>query len=621
VPDLLDDLLSAPGHRPFAVLHRSGGGGVEVLTGDVVDVDRLADIPLPGDTPTGATASVLAAVSYRQVAERGLVCHDDGAPLRCLVVRASQVLALDDVLARLPQEPVGVTSRGFDVDDDTYAELVRRVVEDEIGTGEGANFVLRRDHLGVASASPAVTALRVLRRLLVAEPGAYWTFALHAGDLTMVGATPERHVSCAGGEVVMNPISGTYRFPASGPSGAGLLDFLADEKETDELFMVVDEELKMMSRVCARGGQVVGPMLKQMGALAHTEYLLHGHSDLDVREVLRQTMFAPTVTGSPMENAARVIARHETSGRGHYAGVLALIGQDDAGRRTLDAPILIRTAYLTPDGGVRVPVGATLVRHSDPSSEVAETHAKAAGVLAALGVLPAARRPRSEVRLVDHPGVAEALARRNDALAGFWLRPQHDAPVPALAGRTALLVDAEDAWTDMLAHLLRRLGMTATTCRWEEAPDRPDTDLLVAGPGPGDPRELGDPRIAALDRLIRRRRADSRPLLAVCLSHQVLAGQLGLTVAPLPAPHQGTQRVIDLFGRDVTVGFYNTFAARRPATGLPGVRISADAGTGVVHAIQAPGVASVQFHLESLLSPDGVDVLTALATDLLRADS
>jgi phenazine biosynthesis protein phzE len=630
-PDLLDHLIRNPDARPFAVLHRSDGPGVEILVGDMVDVERLADIPLPELTPGSATLQVLALVPYRQVTERGFVCHDDATPLRCLLVRGVQVLEVAEVVDRLPAEPPRVTAGAFDVDDAAYADLVARVITDEIGTGAGADFVLRRDHVSHTEDPPGLTALRVLRRLLTAEPGAYWTFAVHAGDVTMVGATPERHVSSsAGGEVVMNPISGTYRFPADGPAADGLLSFLADPKETEELFMVVDEELKMMSRICTAGGQVIGPRLKQMSALAHTEYLLRGTTGLDVREVLRETMFAPTVTGSPVENAARVIARYETTGRGYYSGVLALMGQDGEGRRTLDAPILIRTAHLSGSGEVRVPVGATLVRQSDPASEVAETHAKAAAVLRALGVIPPpANRPPTPP-LDRHPGIAAALVRRNTALADFWLQPQRDRPVPALAGRTALLVDAEDDWTAMLAHLLRRLGMTATVRRWtaDGAGDLPPDafDLLVAGPGPGDPRRLDDLRIRTLHRLVRERRQSGLPLLAVCLSHQVLAAQLGLTVAPLPAPHQGTQRRIDLFGSPVRVGYYNTFAAfttpsqdkdrSQDATGL---RIAADPVSGEVHALRGPGFASVQFHLESLLSPDGATVLGDLAGSLLSS--
>ena len=158
--------------------------------------------------------------------------------------------------------------------------------------------------------------------------------------------------------------------------------------------MVVDEELKMMSAVCPDGGRIRGPFLKRMSRLTHTEYLLEGRSALDPREVLRRTMFAPTVTGSPMGNACAVIARHETTPRGYYAGVLARFTPRRGGV-DLDAPILIRTAYVDGAGRVRVPVGATLVRHSDPAGEVAETRAKAAGMLTALGALPRTRRAPS----------------------------------------------------------------------------------------------------------------------------------------------------------------------------------------------------------------------------------
>src|SRR5262249_17271200 len=159
-----------------------------------------------------------------------------------------------------------------------------------------------------------------------------WTFAVHTPERTLVGASPEVHVRMAGGTVVMNPISGTYRYPAQGPSAASLLEFLNDPKEAEELTMVVDEELKMMATVCPpRGGVVGGPRLKEMAHLAPTEYELRGRSAMDVRQVLRETLFAATVTGSPVQNACRVIERHEPGGRGYYGGALALIGRDAGG--------------------------------------------------------------------------------------------------------------------------------------------------------------------------------------------------------------------------------------------------------------------------------------------------
>jgi phenazine biosynthesis protein phzE len=412
----------------------------------------------------------------------------------------------------------------------------------------------------------------------------------------------------------MNPISGTYRYPAAGPSRDGVLRFLADQKETEELYMVVDEELKMMAGICDLGGQVHGPYLKEMGHLAHTEYVLAGRSDLDVREILRGTMFAATVTGSPVPNACRVIAGYEPTGRGYYGAALALFGRAGDGSPTLDSPILIRTVYIDPAGQVRLPVGATLVRHSRPADEVAETHTKAAGVLAALGLVPATADLPERPPLAADPQVAAALARRNRHLSAFWLRPQSRAD---RSGVRCLVVEAGDGWAAMLAHLLRTLGHDADVRPWDDLPGLGGYGLVVPGPGPGDPRELTVPKMAVLDELVGRLLRQRIPLLAICLGHQVLCGRLGLPLIAKDEPFQGTQREIGLFGRPEKVGFYNTFAAQAPAEPPPGIEISADPVSGEIHAVRGPGFAGVQFHAESILTANGPAIIDGLITGLL----
>lgn len=607
----LTDLLTDP--RPFALIRRENADHLELYTGTVTTVDRLADIPLPAGPPGLRT---LALVPYRQVGERGFAHVDDGAPLECLLIEDAARVPLDAV----PAGPVRTSGpHGFDVDDVTYAEVVARVLREEIGRGEGANFVIHRTYTAQLDGDPLATGLAALGNLLATERGAYWTFLVHTGSRTLVGATPERHVSVEDGLVMMNPISGTFRHDGD------LLAFLADPKETDELYMVLDEELKMMATVADHGGQVVGPYLKEMAHLTHTEYLLAGRGGRDVREVLRETMFAPTVTGSPIENACRVIARHERRGRRYYGAVLALLGSDDEGRQTLDAPILIRTAELTPDGRLRVPVGATLVRHSTPDGEVAETHAKAAGVLGALG-LGDGRVPRTPaLSRADDPAVRAALAARNDHLARFWLdahpRPETLA-VPALAGRTALVVDGEDTFTGMLAHQLRALGLAVEVARWDAAFDAGPADLLVVGPGPGDPTSVQDPKMASLRAQLIARLGAGTPLLAICLGHQLLAGLLGLRLHRRDAPYQGVQRVVDLFGVPRRVGFYSTYTALSAAAAVDSpygrVALARDAGDGAVHALRGPGFAGLQFHPESVLSEDGLAVLADLVPTLIR---
>lgn len=566
----LDGLLADS--RPFALLRRRAPGHdhdtVELLLGPVTEHDRLADLPDEG----------LALVPFRQIRERGFDVRDDGTPLLALTPEERYDIPLAEALDRLPAHEVHVEGGGFDVGDEEYAEIVGRVLEEEIGAGEGANFVIRRTYGGRIAGFGRADALALFRRLLEGERGAYWTFVVHTGDRTLVGASPEVHVRMSGGTVVMNPISGTYRYPAEGPTPEHLLRFLADGKEIEELSMVVDEELKMMCTVGDMGGVVVGPRLKEMAHLAHTEYELRGRSSLDAREVLKETMFAATVTGSPVQNACRVIERHEPFGRdgvgrGYYAGALALLGRDSGGAQTLDSPILIRTADIDAEGRLRVPVGATLVRGSDPAGEVAETHAKAAGVLAALGVRPS--RPRAEAgrpRLADDPRVRAALDGRRASLAPFWLRMQE--PTDALTGH-ALVVDGEDTFTAMLAHLLRSSGLTVSVRRYDE-PGLREAVLghegpVVLGPGPGDPSDPDDPKMRFLRALAAEVIRDHRHgVLGVCLGHELIAAELGLDIVRKEVPYQGRRRRSTSSGgarrSASTTASPRTATTRRPAS-------------------------------------------------------
>ncbi|MEU6977166.1 MULTISPECIES: anthranilate synthase family protein [unclassified Streptomyces] len=623
LPRLLSRLLddSCP---PFALLRRRTPGRdhdtVEVLIGPVHEAGRLAELPV-GPRPT------LALVPFRQIRERGFEVRDDGTPLSVLVAEEAYELPLAEVLDRLPAHDVRVEGGGFDVGDEEYGRIVRRVIDEEIGGGEGANFVIRRTYTGEIPGFGRADALALFRRLLAGERGAYWTFVVHTGDRTLVGASPEVHVRMSGGTVVMNPISGTFRYPSgAAPTAEQLLSFLSDRKETEELSMVVDEELKMMCTVGDRGGVVIGPRLKEMAHLAHTEYELRGRSSLDVREVLRETMFAATVTGSPVQNACRVIERHEVGGRGYYAGALALLGTDENGAQTLDSPILIRTADISPGGRLRVPVGATLVRHSDPAGEVAETHAKAAGVLTALGVREGRPADAGTVppRLAEDPRVRAALDARRADLAPFWLRMQ--ARSAELSGH-ALVVDAEDTFTAMLAHLLRSSGLEVSVLRYDE-PGLRELALahegpVVLGPGPGDPSDAADPKMRFLRGLTAELlRGHRHGLLGVCLGHELIAAELGLEIVRKRVPFQGAQVRIDLFGQERTVGFYNSFTARcdeRTATelALHRIEVSRDTGTDEVHALRGPGFAGVQFHPESVLTKEGAAVTASLLAGVL----
>ncbi len=613
-------------HEAWAAIRLRDSATVTLVGGSRSELERLVDVPLEGGAPEpGRRFDRLLAVPYRQVAERGFEVHDDGAPLTVVTIDSETEVRLPDLLEVLPDEPVEFEDRGgFDSSDEEYGVVVDRIITDEIGNGEGANLVVGRHYRAKLAGWDTRKALTVFRRLLEKERGAYWTYVFFTGDRFLIGASPERHVSVHGGDVRMNPISGTFRLQGLGDPvlrREKLLEFLADEKEIYELFMVVDEELKMMCDICNEGGQVLGPFLKPMTHLVHTEYLLAGRTSRDVREVLRDTMYAATVTGSPVENACRLIKKYETEGRGYYGAALALLGRDAQGQPTADSPIVIRTADVSPDGTLKVTAGATLVRDSDAASEVAETHAKAGGILSAFGLVPpAGSAPEGVAELAQDEDVLIALGSRNQRLSKFWLTDQGGSPpAPELKGKSAVILDGEDDFVNMLRHVLSVMGMTSSVVRHEDfAPGALDGfDLVIVGPGPGDPRESAHPKIAVFESAVDDLLASGQPFLSVCLGHQVLCSRLGIDLAYKDIVFQGTQSRVSLDGREENVGFYNTFVGRASSQLPEGVRVAADPESGDIHMVVGPHYRGVQFHAESILTEHGYELIHDLVLELL----
>ncbi len=613
--------LSIDTSRPFFLLRRKNETGVWACTGAIERSRDLAKIPMRSGAPGTDTLDSVSLVPFCQARERGWPVRDGGEEIVTLVVDNAEYHELSDVLPALPERANRLEGLSYDSTSAQYEETIRRIVSEEIGTGQGANFVIARRCQATIADFSADAVLGIFRSLLLNEFGTYWTFVMFDGERYVLGATPERHISARKSSVMMNPISGTFRKSPDGPRAdrESFLRFLEDDKETFELFMVTDEELKIMCELCDMGGAIVGPLLKEMSKLVHTEYLLLGNSGRDVVELVRGSMFAPTVTGSPVQSAFRVIERYEPESRGYYGATIALVGRDAEGQPTLDAPITIRTLEIDAEGQLVARVGATLVRGSDPASEVAETEAKLAGVLTAIESPSHEAPPRSRLLdLVDNEEVQIRLQRRNLYLSRFWFEPQSVSynAAPALLGKAVTIIDNEDGFANMLKRLVEQMGARVTVVGFADYADDDAADLTIVGPGPGNPTDAADPKMVRVREILDGLRAARRPFFAECLSHQILCHSLGLPVASKDIPFQGAQVVIDLFGTAERVGFYNTFAATADRA-LPGVDIAADADTGEVHALRGDGFFSVQFHPESILTPRGFELTRDALVGLL----
>ena len=584
---------------PYVLTHQDGK--THYASGEIRKQRLLSEVPRRGRWPG------FSLVPFSQLRERGFDVHDHGEEILSLVTADYRCIELSDVLP--PGHEPQVRALGaptFDMDDSEFEANVARLIKEEICRGEGSNFLLsRKARLQIADFDWKV-ANAIFRRLARNEFGAYMTFCFYDGERFFVGSSPERHVTIRRGVVQMNPISGTL--PKSLlKQRADLIEFLSDPKEINELFQVVDEELKMMSRICSSGGDVHGPYLKEMSTLIHTEYLLQGQTSGDYMDAFRDSMFAATMIGSPLENAARVIKKYERESRRYYSSALLVTGLDEGGEEFLDSAITIRTMEVSAQGEATIQSGASIVRDSVPERECREVKTKAAGVLRAIESAEPSRPTLSQYRdeLVD-----QILESRNRYLSRFWMEKQHRSYVePRLEGKSILIVDNADEFTHMLKHVLSHLGLKAQVVDYREAgPLVEHSELVLVGPGPGDPTDLSDAKMKTVHGIVQGLLERRQRFLAVCLGHQILCHRLGMEVTPRDPPLQGVQKSIDLFGYREPVGFYNTFFAQKPEQPPAGVEIASEPD-GRVTALRGPHFCSFQFHVESVLTTNSVPLL------------
>lgn len=147
--------------------------------------------------------------------------------------------------------------------------------------------------------------------------------------------------------------------------------------------MLIDLERNDLGRVCV-GGSVRVDEYMTVESYAHVHHIVSNVSGLKLEgvspiEVVRAMFPGGTITGCPKVRCMEIIAELEAVGRGAYTGAIGYLNRDGS----CDFNILIRT--ITAHGallGFRA--GAGIVADSVPEHELAETRAKAEGLLRAL---------------------------------------------------------------------------------------------------------------------------------------------------------------------------------------------------------------------------------------------
>jgi anthranilate synthase component 2 len=182
-----------------------------------------------------------------------------------------------------------------------------------------------------------------------------------------------------------------------------------------------------------------------------------------------------------------------------------------------------------------------------------------------------------------------------------------------------LLIDNYDSFTYNLAHLFGALGVEVKVLRNDELDadeaERLAPSHLVVSPGPGRPADAG----VSID--VVRRLGATTPTLGVCLGHQAIVeafgGEVGYARELLhgkasPVEHDGTGLFTGL-PAPFDAGRYHSLAATRVPDVLEPTAYAEDGEVMAVRHRTLP-VVGVQFHPESVLTPDG----PALARNFLE---
>lgn len=167
--------------------------------------------------------------------------------------------------------------------------------------------------------------------------------------------------------------------------------------------------------------------------------------------------------------------------------------------------------------------------------------------------------------------------------------------------KKALFIDFDDSFTFNVVQELTELGLIVEVMAWQDFISLTDHDLLVLGPGPGNPDDY-----QVLYPLIQEWLNQGKKIFGVCLGHQILWKMRGAEVARSHTPLHGQKVKLSLdsdwqqwlrISEHITVQRYNSLAVMDAGNGGDVVNFIQD---GEILMSRSPQIISYQFHPESM---------------------
>ena len=303
-----------------------------------------------------------------------------------LVGESDQLLkhlsTLVTVHARQQLDPLMPEALSIEADpDERFLSGVERIREWILA---GDVFQVNLSRAWRAYSPTPLSAVAVYRALARFNPAPFAGLACLPGG-TVISSSPERLVEVRGDDVQTRPIAGTR--PRSDCPNADRdlsAELIGNLKERAEHIMLIDLERNDLGRVC-RIGSIEVDELMVVESYAHVHHIVSNirgqlRPGISPVDVIAAVFPGGTITGCPKVRCMEIIAELEEQGRGFYTGSMGYLGLDGS----MDLNILIRSMVVA-GSQLSFRTGAGIVADSDPVAELAETRAKARGLLKALG--------------------------------------------------------------------------------------------------------------------------------------------------------------------------------------------------------------------------------------------
>lgn len=257
-----------------------------------------------------------------------------------------------------------------------------QTIVDQIQGGAFAKAVLARSVQVSSVDGQAFDIPATLQRLRHSYPEAY-VFAVQRGERYFIGATPERLVCSADGQMQTMALAGSAPRGKTDEEDQRLgAELLNSSKNQGEHHLVVETIQNALASLCSRVWVADTPRLLKLKNIQHLETplmgdLKAGHSLLEAIEELHPT---PAVGGYPRQAALAAIRAHEQLDRGWYAGPIGWIGAGGNG----EFAVALRSGLVEGQAATLF-AGCGIVASSDPESEYQESCWKLQVMLRALG--------------------------------------------------------------------------------------------------------------------------------------------------------------------------------------------------------------------------------------------